>query len=108
VNLEWRIHLPFQKTIPRGSQLNRPISRRKKLVRLCAGTSPLAVKSECENHLIFQMSADNCLAVLLLQDENHPAHGLMRKEAAEFFRLHQCDGDQQMKRGETGESRFAV
>lgn len=45
------------------------------------------LNSECENHLMFQMSADNCLAVLLLQDENHPAYGL-RKEAAEFFRLH--------------------
>jgi speckle-type POZ protein len=43
------------------------------------------LKIECENHLIYRMSADNCLEILLLQDKNHPSYYL-RKEAAKFFR----------------------
>jgi speckle-type POZ protein len=43
------------------------------------------LKIECENHLIYCMSADNCLEILLLQDKNHPSYYL-RKEAAKFFR----------------------
>ena len=43
------------------------------------------LKIECENHLIYRMSADNCLDILLLQDKNDPTYYL-RKEAAKFFR----------------------
>ncbi|EFX75919.1 hypothetical protein DAPPUDRAFT_26442, partial [Daphnia pulex] len=43
------------------------------------------LKIECENHLIRQMSADNCLELLLLTDRNPPADDL-KQAAVDFFR----------------------
>ena len=43
-------------------------------------------KMECEIHIINQMSAENCLELLLVTDEHHPAFHL-KKYAVEFFRF---------------------
>jgi speckle-type POZ protein len=43
------------------------------------------LKSECESHLRRQMSADNCLELLLLNDQIHPADDL-KQTAVDFFR----------------------
>ncbi|XP_046451120.1 speckle-type POZ protein B-like [Daphnia pulex] len=43
------------------------------------------LKIECENHLIRQMSADDCLELLLLTDRNPPADDL-KQAAVDFFR----------------------
>jgi hypothetical protein len=43
------------------------------------------LKIECENHLIRQMSADNCIELLLLTDRNPPADDL-KQAAIDFFR----------------------
>ncbi len=43
------------------------------------------LKSECESHLRRQMSADNCLELLLLNDQIHPAEDL-KQSAVDFFR----------------------
>jgi speckle-type POZ protein len=43
------------------------------------------LKIECENNLIRQMSADDCLEILLLADRNPPADNL-KEAAVDFFR----------------------
>ncbi|XP_046455347.1 speckle-type POZ protein B-like [Daphnia pulex] len=43
------------------------------------------LKMECETQLIHRMSAENCLELLLITDEHHPAFHL-KKYAVEFFR----------------------
>ncbi|XP_046455345.1 speckle-type POZ protein B-like [Daphnia pulex] len=43
------------------------------------------LKMECETQLTNRMSAENCLGLLLITDEHHPAFHL-RKYAVEFFR----------------------
>jgi speckle-type POZ protein len=43
------------------------------------------LKIECETQLIHRMSAENCLELLLITDEHHPAFHL-RKYAVKFFR----------------------
>ncbi|XP_046656651.1 speckle-type POZ protein-like [Daphnia pulicaria] len=43
------------------------------------------LKMECENQFIHRMSAENCLELLVITDEHHPAFHL-RKYAVEFFR----------------------
>ncbi len=44
------------------------------------------LKSECESHLLRQMSAENCLELLLLSsDQIHPADNL-KTNAVDFFR----------------------
>jgi speckle-type POZ protein len=43
------------------------------------------LKSECESHLRLRMSADNCLELLLLNDQIHPADDL-KQSAVDFFR----------------------
>jgi hypothetical protein len=43
------------------------------------------LKIECENHLIRQMSADDCLELLLLTERNPPADDL-KQAAVDFFR----------------------
>ncbi len=48
------------------------------------------LKSECESHLRRQMSADNCLELLLLNDQIHPADDL-KQTAVDFFRRYPRD-----------------
>jgi hypothetical protein len=48
------------------------------------------LKSECESHLRRQMSADNCLELLLLNDQIHPADDL-KQAAVDFFRRNPRD-----------------
>jgi hypothetical protein len=44
------------------------------------------LKSECESHLLRQMSAENCMELLLLSsDQIHPSDNL-KKNAVDFFR----------------------
>jgi speckle-type POZ protein len=43
------------------------------------------LKSECESHLRLRMSADNCLELLLLNDQIHSADNL-KQSAVDFFR----------------------
>jgi speckle-type POZ protein len=43
------------------------------------------LKSECESHLRCQMSAENCMELLLLSDQIHPADEL-KNNAVDFFR----------------------
>jgi speckle-type POZ protein len=43
------------------------------------------LKCECESHLSRQMSAENCMELLLLNDQIHPADDL-KQSAVDFFR----------------------
>jgi speckle-type POZ protein len=49
------------------------------------------LKAACERHLIRFMSIQNCLELLMLEEnDHHPAYGL-REEAINFFRLHPAE-----------------
>jgi speckle-type POZ protein len=43
------------------------------------------LKLECQNHLVCRMSPYNCLEILFISDQHHPAYHL-KQEAIKFFR----------------------